>query len=114
MDDVIAKITNLQADDVMRPFYDFSRWPMPNNQGQSDLTIGTSAEITQMHKDSKTLISDHLSTLVVESTGKLIFGGSSEPEGPVVWLNHQVVAKQLNATHRNDSSHSRETAKMVA
>jgi hypothetical protein len=114
MNDVIAKITDLQADEVMRPFYDFTRWPMPNNQGQSDLTIGTSAEITQMHKDSKALVSDLLSVLVVESTGKLIFGGSSEPEGPVVWLNHQVVAKQLNATHRNASAQAREKAKMVA
>ncbi len=69
MKDVFQKITDMQANEVMRPFYDFSAWPMANSQAQSDLTIGTSNEITQMHRDSKVMISDHLSALVVEATG---------------------------------------------
>jgi len=100
MEDVMAKIKALQASDVMIPFYSFSAWPMPNSQAQADLTIGTSHEITQMHKDGKSLISDHLSTLVVDATGKLIFGSSSEPAGPVLWLNHDIVAQCLNASHK--------------
>lgn len=103
MEDVFAKITALQASDVMIPFYNFSAWPMPNSQAQADLTIGTSHEITQMHKDGKALISDHLSSLVVEATGKLIFGASSEPAGPVLWLNHDIVAQRLNASHETAS-----------
>ncbi|OBZ94589.1 hypothetical protein ADU59_15475 [Pararhizobium polonicum] len=102
VDDVLQKIIDLQADDVMQPFYDFSLWPMPNSQGQSDLTIGTSSEITQMHRDSKVLISDLLSSLVVEATGKLIFAETSAPTGPVLWLNHDIVAQRLNASHRTD------------
>lgn len=112
---VIAKIAKLQASDVMVPFYDFSSWPMPNSQTQADLTIGTSNEITAMHRDSKTLISDLLSSLVVEATGKLIFGASSQPRGPVQWLNHDVVARCLNASHGAqergaDNSEARQTA----
>lgn len=99
MQDVFQKITDMQANEVMRPFYDFSAWPMANSQAQSDLTIGTSNEITQMHRDSKVMISDHLSALVVEATGQLIFGASSEPSGPVQWLNHDIVARRLNASH---------------
>ncbi|MCK3779329.1 hypothetical protein MZK49_21735 [Ensifer sesbaniae] len=99
MKDVFQKITDMQANEVMRPFYDFSAWPMANSQAQSDLTIGTSNEITQMHRDSKVMISDHLSALVVEATGQLIFGASSEPSGPVQWLNHDIVARRLNASH---------------
>ena len=97
MEDVLRKITDMQANDVMRPFYDFSAWPMANSQEQSDLVIGTSNEITQMHRDVKALISDHLSSLVVEATGRLIFGETSEPKAPVQWLNHDVVARQLIA-----------------
>jgi len=100
MEDVMAKIKALQASDVMIPFYSFSAWPMPSSQAQADLTIGTSHEITQMHKDGKSLISDHLSTLVVDATGKLIFGSSSEPAGPVLWLHHDIVAQCLNASHK--------------
>ncbi len=97
MEDVLQKIKDMQASDVMRPFYDFTAWPMPNSQDQADLTIGTSNEITQMHRDNKAMISDVLSSLVVEATGQLIFGNSSNPAGPVQWLNHDIVARQLNA-----------------
>lgn len=99
MKDVFQKITEMQANEVMRPFYDFSAWPMANSQAQSDLTIGTSNEITQMHRDSKAMISDLLSALVVEATGQLIFGASSEPSGHIQWLNHDIVARRLNASH---------------
>lgn len=99
LDDVIRKISDLQASDVMVPFYDFSAWPMPNSQAQADLTIGTSNEITAVHRNGKLVISDLLSALVVEATGQLIFGASSSPAGPVQWLNHDIVARCLNVSH---------------
>ncbi len=99
VEDVLRKIADMQTSDVMRPFYDFSAWPMPNSPGQSDLAIGTSSEITAMHKDGKALISDLLSRLVVEAVGQLIFGESSEPSGPVLWLNHDIVARTLVRTN---------------
>ncbi|WP_037390082.1 enoyl ACP reductase FabMG family protein [Sinorhizobium americanum] len=104
MKDVFQKITDMQAEEVMHPFYDFSAWPMANSQAQSDLTIGTSNEITQMHRDSKAMMSDLLSALVVEATGQLIFGASSDPAGPVRWLNHDIVARRLNASHLQKQS----------
>ncbi|OJF89900.1 enoyl ACP reductase FabMG family protein [Pararhizobium antarcticum] len=99
LDDVIEKIADLQSSEAMIPFYDFSAWPMPNSQTQADLTIGTSNEITAMHRDSKVMISDLLSALVVKATGQLIFGASSSPRGPVRWLNHDLVARRLNVSH---------------
>ncbi|WP_313525543.1 enoyl-acyl carrier protein reductase FabMG [Shinella sp.] len=104
IEDVFHKITNMQASEVMRSFYDFSAWPMANSQAQADLTIGTSNEITQMHRDSKFMLGDLLSGLVVEATGQLIFGESSEPSGPVLWLNHDIVARRLNASHTRSKS----------
>ncbi len=97
IDEVLQKIADFQVSAVMEPFYDFNKWPMPNSQGQSDITIGTSTEIAQMHKDAKALISDYLSVLVVEATGALIFGEVANPSAPVLWLNHDVVARQINA-----------------
>ncbi|MDH7809447.1 hypothetical protein P3T33_004607 [Rhizobium sp. AN67] len=64
MKDVFRKITDMQASEVMRLFYDFSAWPMANSQSQSDRTIGMSNEITQIHRDGKVMISDLLSGLV--------------------------------------------------
>ncbi|KQR73160.1 hypothetical protein ASG25_19580 [Rhizobium sp. Leaf384] len=97
--DVLRRIRDLQASAVMEPFYDFNAWPMPNSQAQADLTIGTSNDITAMHRDGKALISDLLSTLVVEATGRLIFGATSAPTGPVRWIHHDLVARCLNAAH---------------
>ncbi len=107
LDDVIGKIQDLQASEVMIPFYDFSAWPMPNSQAQADLTIGTSQEITGMHRDNKVMISDLLSALVVEATGQLIFGASSSASGPVRWLNHDIVARCLNASHAEPDAAAR-------
>jgi hypothetical protein len=103
----------MQASEVMRPFYDFSAWPMANSQAQADLTIGTSNEITQMHRNSKELISDLLSGLVVEATGQLIFAETSNPSGPVQWLNHDIVARRLNASHPRSTSPAPSSAQGV-
>jgi hypothetical protein len=40
-----------------------------------------------------------LSALVLEGTGPLMFHETSNPAGPVLWLNHDIIAKQLNAMH---------------
>lgn len=104
LEDVFLKIGNMQASAVMRPFYDFSAWPMANSQEQADLTIGTSNEITQMHRDNKVMISDLLSALVVEATGQLIFAESSNPSAPVQWLNHDIVARRLNTSHAQSAT----------
>jgi len=44
-------------------------------------------------------VTDHLSALVLEGTGPLMFYGTSQPAFPVIWLNHDVIAKQLNLIH---------------
>jgi hypothetical protein len=99
LEDVLKKATDLQRSEVMRDFRDFASWPMTNSPAQADLTIGTSDAIVQMHKDRQALITDLLSSLVLEATGHLILRESSAPTGPVLWLNHDIVARQLNQLH---------------
>lgn len=99
LEDVLRKAADFQRSDVMRDFRDFAAWPMTNSPAQADLTIGTSEEIVQMHRDRSALITDLLSTLVLEATGHLILHESSVPSGPVLWLNHDIVARQLNRLH---------------
>jgi hypothetical protein len=99
LEDVLHKIDAFQGSEVMRAFRDFAAWPMPNSPAQAELQIRTSDEIVQMHKDRKALITDLLSGLVLEASGALIFRESSAPSGPVLWLNHDIVARQLNQLH---------------
>ena len=96
---LLQKIDDYNASGVMAGFRDFAAWPMDNSAELAELMIGTSDEITQMHHDRKALVTDLLSALVLEGTGPLIFHGTSHPAAPVLWLNHDVIAKQLNLIH---------------
>ena len=99
LEDVLQKIAAFQGSEVMQGFRDFAAWPQPNSQAPADLQIGTSEDIVQMHKDRSALITDLLSTLVLEASGALILREASAPSGPVLWLNHDIIARQLNQLH---------------
>ncbi|MFA5824393.1 MAG: hypothetical protein WC825_00315 [Gallionellaceae bacterium] len=99
LEQLLKKIADYNASDVMKTFRDFAAWPMDNTPVLADLMIGTSDEITQMHKDRKVLVTDILSALVLEGTGPLMFHETSAPSAPVLWLNHDIIAKQLNLMH---------------
>lgn len=96
---LLQKIDDYNATSVMQSFRNFEAWPMENTAELAELMIGTSDEITQMHKDRKALVTDHLSALVLEGTGPLMFAEASNPTSPVLWLNHDIIAKQLNLNH---------------
>ncbi len=104
LEEVLQKTADFHGSAVMQGFYDYAAWPMPNSPAQSDLTIGTSDEILQLHKDRKALITDLLSRLVVESTGTLMLHESSAPAGPVLWLSHDIIAQQLNGAHAGETA----------
>jgi hypothetical protein len=95
----LQTVEQFHQSDVMQVFRNFEAWPMPNTAALADLTIGTSDDIVRQHKDNKALITDLLSTLVVESTGNLMFHSMAAPQGPVLWLNHNIIARQLNEAH---------------
>jgi len=99
LEGLLQKIEDYNKSDVMKQFRNFAAWPMDNNAQLADLMIGTSDDITQMHIDRKALITDILSALVLEGTGPLMFHEASKPAAPVLWLNHDIIAKQLCLIH---------------
>lgn len=99
LDTVMQKIADFYATDVMKGYGNFAAWPMPNSQGLADLMIGASDDIVAMHKERTALITDLLSALVIEASGALMFRECSAPSGPVLWLNHDIIARQLNQAH---------------
>jgi len=96
---LLKQIEDYNLSAVSKRYRDFAAWPMDNSVELADLMIGTSDEITKMHKDRNALVTDILSALVLEGTGPLMFHETSNPAAPVLWLNHDVIAKQLNAMH---------------
>jgi hypothetical protein len=97
---LLQKIDTYNASSVMQGFRNFAAWPMANSAELAEVMIGTSEEITKMHKSRDALVTDVLSSLVLEGTGPLIFRETSNPAAPVLWLNHDLIAKQLNLMHR--------------
>ena len=96
---ILDMIETYNNDATSASFRNFGAWPMDNTPELADVMIGTSEEITKLHTDKKTLITDHLSALVLEGAGPLMFHGAAEQIGPVLWLNHDIIARQLNALH---------------
>jgi hypothetical protein len=99
LEELLDKIENYNADSTITKFRNFDAWPMDNTAELAEVMVGTSEEITKMHKDRKALITDHLSSLVLESSGPLMFHEASAPHGPVLWLSHDIIARQLNKLH---------------
>ncbi|MEP2716035.1 hypothetical protein [Pseudophaeobacter sp.] len=97
LETLLQTVQDYQCDPAMQPFYDFEAWPMANAADQVEKTVGTSQDIVGLHKNRKELVSDVLSHHVVDATGQLIFGEASAPAGPVLWLDHDLVARQLAA-----------------
>lgn len=101
LEQLLQKIEDYNNSTVMAEFRNFSAWPMDNSEALAELMIGTSDEIIHIHKDRKELVVGHLSALVLEGTGPLMFHETSNPAGPVLWLNHDIIARQLNLMHNN-------------
>ncbi|MGF6273035.1 hypothetical protein ABIB38_001393 [Massilia sp. UYP11] len=97
---LLDTIEGYNNDATSATFRNFEAWPMDNTPALAEVMIGTSEAITALHKDKKALITDHLSSLVLEGAGPLMFHGASEKIAPVLWLNHDIIARQLNALHK--------------
>jgi hypothetical protein len=97
---ILDKLETYLQTGTSTAFRNFEAWPMDNTPELADLMIGISDEITSLHKDKKALITDHLSALVLEGTGPLMFHGAAEKIAPVLWLNHDIIARQLNELHK--------------
>ena len=95
LESILQTVGDYQQSATMQPYYNFEGWPMANGAEQVEMTVGTSQDIVALHKDRKVLVSDVLSSHVLDATGQLIFGSASEPDGPVLWLDHDMVAQVL-------------------
>ena len=95
LESILQTVGDYQQSATMQPYYNFEGWPMANGAEQVEMTVGTSQDIVALHKDRKVLVSDVLSSHVLDATGQLIFGSASEPDGPVLWLDHDMVARVL-------------------
>ena len=95
--DILERINAYNQQPTLAAFRNFDAWPMDNTAELAEIMISTAEDITKLHRSAKALITDHLSALVLEGAGPLMFREASHPAGPVLWLNHDIIARQLLA-----------------
>jgi hypothetical protein len=97
LDDLLQKADAYLASSVMKQFADLSTWPHHNTLEQMELMLAASAEIIAMNISPREIVCAPLSRVVFQLTGYLMFHDSWAPEKPVVWLNHDIIARCLNS-----------------
>lgn len=96
LDDVQKFIEGYLNNPLMKQFNsDFDRWPRHNTKEQMELMLQSSDHLIDMHKDPKQLITFVLSEEVFKATGLVMYRDSYKPQAPVLWLNHDVLAKVI-------------------
>jgi len=95
LDVMLEKAEAYTTSPLIADMLDFATWPQHNTQEQAELMLAASAELMDMHADSKQLVCAELSRIVFMSTGRLILHGSWKPEAPVLWLNHDIISNLL-------------------
>lgn len=83
------------ASPVLAEILDFATWPQHNTRQQAELMLAASAELMGMHNDQKQLVCAELSRIVFQATGRLMVHYAWQPNEPVVWLNHDIIARLL-------------------
>ncbi|MCB0390678.1 MAG: hypothetical protein KDD58_05285 [Bdellovibrionales bacterium] len=94
LEDIIIYCTKYLTSDTIKKWTDFDSWPQHNGNEQMKLMRESSAELIDMHKDPKNLITYKLSEVVIKACGKIMLNESWQPKQPVWWLGHDIVAKQ--------------------
>jgi len=73
----------------------YDLWPQENGKEQMEKMLSSSDHLIGLHVDEKKLITALLSEEVFQACGELMFRECSQPQRPVVWLGHDVLAKTI-------------------
>jgi hypothetical protein len=94
--DSMVEITNrtMTSDHFLR-HNDFAKWPQHNSKEQMEELIAASESLVDIHLDTKNLITFVLSEEIFRATGSIMFHDSWQPQAPVLWLGHDILAKTL-------------------
>jgi hypothetical protein len=95
IEELLAAANSYLSDPVLEPFREFSPWPLHNSAQQSSLMLTSASKMLDMNRDSKNIVCAELSREVFKAVGRLIFHSSWKPGAPVLWLNHDIVARQI-------------------
>ena len=95
LDTVLECANSYLSSPLVTSSRDFASWPQHNSPQQQEYMLNCSAELIGMNADQKEIVCAVLSRGVFQGVGRLMFDASWEPQAPLYWLNHDVIAKRL-------------------
>lgn len=93
LDGIMDYTANYFSSKVIQAWSNYPAWPQHNGQEQMDLMRKASTDLINMHSDTKKLLTADLSEVVFRSCGKVMLRQSWEPNYPVWWIGHDIVAR---------------------
>jgi hypothetical protein len=97
LDDVVAEAGHYLSNPMLDQFREFSAWPQHNTAEQAAVMLSCATQLLEMNKDQKNIVCAELSRAVFCAAGRLMFHTSWTPPAPVLWLNHDIIARQILA-----------------
>ncbi len=94
---LLAKANEYLSSPVMASFSRYEEWPHHNTPEQAELMLSRATELLDMNRNPKEIVCAVLSRAVFTAVGKLMLDASWNSAAPVLWLNHDIIAKQLVA-----------------
>jgi hypothetical protein len=92
---LLSRADEYLASPALAPFRRFDTWPHHSSREQLALMLEASEACAAMSADPRSPVVGELSRAVVEGVGRLMLDFAWEPDGPVRWLGHDVVARRL-------------------
>ncbi len=97
LDALLAKADSYLSSPVLEMFRNIETWPHHNTLEQAELMLTSATELLEMNRDQKEIVCAELSRAVFRAVGTLMFRSIWEPVAPVLWLNHDIIARQIVA-----------------
>ena len=94
-EEILETSRRYMTDELTLKFSVYDKWPQQNSMEQMAFMLDSSEKLISMHVDPKKLMTFPLSEEVFKATGSLIFNQVWQGGDPVLWLNHDIVAKQM-------------------
>ncbi|WP_243372493.1 hypothetical protein [Geotalea sp. SG265] len=95
IDDLLATARDYLTAPLTLAGRDLAGWPQHNSLPLQELMLNSSAKLIAMNRNPKEIVCAVLSQEVFRGVGRLMFDFSWMPDAPVVWLNHDIIAKRL-------------------
>lgn len=79
----------------LKKFLNFEKWPQHSTKEQLSQMLETSDQLISLHSNPRQLMTELLSEAVFQACGFTMLHDSWSPTKPIVWINHDLVAKYV-------------------